>query len=238
MIKEAIILAGGLGTRLRNAVPGLPKCMAPVNGKPFIDYVIRYLKAQGVEHFIFALGYMHEEIEKYINKEYPSIHKSFSIEDSPMGTGGAIRLACSKVKDKNILIMNGDTLFAINIASLSDFHEYHSAACTIALKPMKNFDRYGVVETDKDGHIKSFNEKKSYQEGLINGGVYLINTTIFKSLNFPPIFSFEKDFLEKYVSTIKIMGVIQDKFFIDIGIPEDYNRASKELPYSIDLISY
>ena len=226
---EAIILAGGLGTRLRSAVPDLPKCMAPVAGKPFLYHVIHYLQQQGVDRFIFSLGYMHEVVENFLLKNYPLLNYQLSIEEEPLGTGGAIQLAINKATQKNVLILNGDTMFKINTSKLLSFHEHNNAACTLALKPMHNFDRYAVVEINKDGYIQSFNEKQFYSSGLINGGVYVLSVPEFLALEFPAKFSFEKDYLEKYYSTQKMMGLVQDEYFIDIGIPEDLIRAGTEL---------
>ena len=228
-ISECIILAGGLGTRLRSAVPDLPKCMAPVAGKPFLDYVISYLQQQGIKRYIFSLGYMHEVIEDYISKIHPELDVQYSIEEEPLGTGGAILLAAVESKESVVLIVNGDTLFKVNVDSVAAFHTKMSAACTLALKPMENFDRYGVVVTDRDGFIKSFKEKQHYNSGLINGGVYVLNLHSFLALKLPKKFSFEKDYLEQYISKQKIAGIIQDEYFIDIGIPEDFKRANLEL---------
>ncbi|MBS1934400.1 MAG: nucleotidyltransferase family protein [Bacteroidetes bacterium] len=228
-IKEAIILAGGLGTRLRSAVPELPKCMAPVAGKPFLFYVIRYLQQQGIEQFIFALGYKSGMFEDFIHETLPEKNFQLSIEEEPLGTGGAIKLACSKTSETTVLATNGDTLFEADIQKLSAFHGIHSADCTLSLKPMKNFDRYGVVELNPDHSIKSFHEKNFYESGLINGGVYALNTKKFLSESLPEKFSFEKDYLENFFSVRKMFGVVQDKYFIDIGIPEDYERAQSEL---------
>ena len=227
MIKEAIILAVGLGTRLRDAVPDLPKCMAPVAGKPFLEYVAEWFYSQGVEHIIYSLGYMHDQIEGFLSGRDWSY--SIALEKEPLGTGGAIRLASQKVKGKDVLIGNGDTLFKANLPALSELHHQQQATCSLALKPMTRFDRYGVVEMDKEGHIHSFREKSYYEQGLINGGVYALNTSHFLSLPFPEKFSFEKDYLEKYCASEKMSGFIQDAYFIDIGIPEDYARASIEL---------
>jgi D-glycero-alpha-D-manno-heptose 1-phosphate guanylyltransferase len=227
MIKEAIILAGGLGTRLREAVPDLPKCMAPVAGKPFLEHVAEWFYGQGVEHIIFSLGYLHEQIEGFLS--HRDWHYSIALEEEPLGTGGAIRLACSKAEGNDVLIGNGDTLFKANLSALSDLHRQQQAACSIALKPMNRFDRYGVVELDRDGHVSTFREKTYYEQGLINGGVYALNKDRFLSLPLPEKFSFEKDYLEKYCSSEKMAGFIQDAYFIDIGIPEDYARASLEL---------
>ncbi|MEP6713142.1 MAG: nucleotidyltransferase family protein [Ferruginibacter sp.] len=226
---QAIILAGGLGTRLRSAVPDLPKCMAAVAGKPFLQHVIAYLQQQGVKDFIFSIGYKHDVIEDFLRDKYPSLNYQLSIEAEPLGTGGAIKMACEKVSGKNTLVLNGDTLFKIDINKLLTFHQQQNASCTLALKPMYNFERYGVVDIDAAGIIQSFKEKQFYKTGLINGGVYILNAPDFLSLDLPQKFSFEKDYLEKFYTTKKITGIVQDNYFIDIGIPEDFEKAGREI---------
>lgn len=228
-LKEAIILAGGLGTRLKSAVPDLPKCMAPVNGKPFISYVIEYLKQEGVEKFIFALGYKSEFFEKFLQSEQSGISYQLSTEKEPLGTGGAIKMACFKATEKNILVTNGDTLFKAGIDKLAALHYMCGAHCTLSLKPMHHFERYGVVELNKDYSVKNFKEKQYYEEGLINGGLYALNVQHFLNEDLPEKFSFEKDYLETLYCKRRIYGVIQDAYFIDIGIPGDYKKAELEI---------
>ena len=228
-IKECIILAGGLGTRLRSEVADLPKCMAPVAGKPFIHWVIAHLTAQRITSFVLSLGYMHEIIEEYIQSNYPQLSVKFSVENEPLGTGGAIKLALSLCEDENVLVVNGDTLFETNNNALWEQHIKSNSACTLALKPMQNFERYGAVTVNEDNVITAFQEKKYMAQGLINGGVYLINQNNFNKINFPEKFSFEKEFLEKYLETLTMIGVEDDGYFIDIGIPEDFKKANEEL---------
>lgn len=226
MITEAIVLAGGLGTRLRSAVPDLPKCMAPVAGKPFIAYVIDYFQQQGINRFIFSLGYKHEVIEEFLRLSYPGLNYVPVIEDEPLGTGGAILKACREVQGKNVIVLNGDTFFKINVLSLSGFHEQHEADCTLALKPMPQSDRYGVVEISVQQRVVSFKEKNYYENSLINGGVYALNADGFLKESFPAKFSFEKDYLEILFKQRKIYGFTQEEYFIDIGIPGDYQKAN------------
>jgi len=229
MIKQAIILAGGLGTRLRSVVSDVPKCMAPVAGKPFLHYVIAHLQNNGIQSFIFSVGYKSESIINFIKNDYTGISYQFSVEEEPLGTGGAVKFSLEKTTERNILLCNGDTLFKANINELNNFHLLHNSDCTLCLKPMNNFDRYGVVELDNDDLIVSFKEKQFYKKGLINGGVYALNKESFLNKNLPENFSFEKDYLEKFVGEEKMFGLIQDEYFIDIGIPEDYKRAQEEL---------
>ena len=228
-IKEAIILAGGLGTRLKDTVPDLPKCMAPVAGRPFLFYVINHLRSQGVEKFIFSIGYKHEIIEEYLNSQFYTLNYQLSIEPEPLGTGGAILLACTKATEKNVVVVNGDTLFNVNLHEAGMFHLHNMAECTLLLKPMTNFNRYGVVETDEEHLVKNFKEKQYYEKGNINGGVYLINRDKFIDEEFSSKFSFEKHYLESFFTQRRIYGLVQNEYFIDIGIPEDYSRAQKEL---------
>lgn len=229
MIKEAIILAGGFGTRLRGAVPDVPKCLAPVNGRPFLFYVINYLGSQGIEKIIFSLGYKYELIEEYLDAQFSTLNYECLVEKEPLGTGGAILASCYKASEKNVLVVNGDTLYKIDAQKAFADHTKHYSDCTLLLKPMENFDRYGVVDLNDDSTIKSFKEKQFYQKGLINGGVYILNAEQFIAEEFPSRFSFEKDYLEKYFETRKIYGSVQDEYFIDIGIPEDYQRVQQEL---------
>ncbi len=226
---QAIILAGGLGTRLRSVVPDMPKCMATVAGKPFLYFVIEYFKKQGVDKFIFSLGYKSEMIIDYVNDQYAMLNNQFSIEEEPLGTGGAIKLACSLATEKNVLVLNGDTLFKIDAVKLSSFHNMCGADCTLSLKPMQHFDRYGLVEMNKDYSIASFKEKQPYESGLINGGVYALNRVKFLQEELPQKFSFEKGYLEQYLGKRRLYGVVQDEYLIDIGIPEDYEKAQREL---------
>jgi len=228
-ITQSIILAGGLGTRLRSVVSDLPKCMAPVNGRPFLAFVVDHLKKEGINKFIFSVGYKHEAIVEFVNIEYGNGGIEFSVEQEPLGTGGAIQLACKISNEKNVLVVNGDTLFNIQLNQLSSFHDHAHADCTLSLKPMQNFDRYGVVELNKDNSIKDFKEKQHYMEGLINGGIYALNVQNLLKERLPDKFSFEKDYLERFVNQGRFFGVIQDEYFIDIGIPEDYRRAELEL---------
>jgi D-glycero-alpha-D-manno-heptose 1-phosphate guanylyltransferase len=233
MIREAIVLAGGLGTRLKETVPGLPKCMAPVAGRPFLFYVIRYLRQQGVEKIIFSLGYKHETIEEYLLERFPTLDHSCVIESEPLGTGGAIQLALSQTNDDHTCIVNGDTFFDADLRGMNAFHRGTHAVCTLALKPMENFERYGMVETDAHGRVIRFLEKKHYTRGNINGGIYILHKQKFSDHPFPEKFSFEKDYLEKYYPVENFSGFIQDEYFMDIGIPEDYLQAQADFASSL-----
>jgi D-glycero-alpha-D-manno-heptose 1-phosphate guanylyltransferase len=228
MVKECIVLAGGLGTRLRSVVNDAPKCLAPVNGRPFLYYVFRFLKKQGVSRVILSLGYKHEQIADWCGTHEKELHLVYATEPEPLGTGGAIRLALQQVTGDEALILNGDTLFDLNLEAFHAFHHGHDALLTLALKPMQQFDRYGSVNIDNKLRVLSFEEKGFYEKGLINGGVYLLKKKPFLQLPLPEKFSFENDFLVPYANSLPFYGYVEDTYFIDIGIPEDYQRANKE----------
>jgi D-glycero-alpha-D-manno-heptose 1-phosphate guanylyltransferase len=226
---EAIVLAGGLGTRLRSVVPDLPKCMAPINGIPFLSFLIDHLTEQGVSNFIFALGYKSNEFLDFLYTKLPQNNFSFVIEDEPLGTGGALKSALDKTKEENIIALNGDSLYKVNLKELMEFHKANMSNCTLALKPMQSFERYGSVEINELSNIVSFKEKKFMHYGLINGGVYAIHVASFLSLPLPTKFSLEKGYLEEYSKSLKFFGNVQEAYFIDIGVPEDYSKAQIEL---------
>jgi D-glycero-alpha-D-manno-heptose 1-phosphate guanylyltransferase len=221
---DTIVLAGGLGTRLRDTVPDTPKCMSPVSGDPFLNYVIRYLHHQGVGRMIFSLGYMHEVITNHLQASFPKITKEFSVEEIPLGTGGGI------LHTDTLIVMNGDTFFNLDLKNFIDFHIEKNADVTIALKPMAHFSRYGSVIMNKNMQIDAFIEKQYVADGFINGGVYAIRKEWLSGLGLPEKCSFEKDILEIQVTRGGMYGFVSDSFFIDIGIPEDYAKAQYEVP--------
>lgn len=227
MIKEAIILAGGLGTRLQKVVSEIPKCMADINGKPFLEYLLNYLIEQKFERVILSVGYKYEVIQNYFQNQYCSLKIDYAIEKEPLGTGGGIKLSLEKISKKYFAILNGDTFFKVNIQELYLRHLEKNAELTIALKPMKNFDRYGTVEINSENKILAFREKQKKEFGLITGGTYIASKNIFDELNLPPKFLFENDFLEKYCDKKLFYGFSFDDYFIDIGIPDDYDKAKK-----------
>lgn len=229
-MKEAIILAGGLGTRLRSAVPDLPKCMAPVAGKPFLGHVLEYLEEQGISRVVFSLGYRHEVIEDYLQRVFAHLDYTCVVEAEPLGTGGAIREACKAARGDQVAVTNGDTLFLADVRRLAAFHTSRGALATLGLKPMTDFDRYGVVEVDPDGKVLRFEEKRPRHHGLINAGLYGLSVREFLAgAPAEGVFSFERDYLEPRVAGGRLYGYLEDAYFIDIGIPEDYHRAQKEL---------
>jgi D-glycero-alpha-D-manno-heptose 1-phosphate guanylyltransferase len=225
---EAIILAGGLGTRLKDIVKNVPKPMAPIGGRPFLWYIFNWLKNYPVRKAVVSVGSGSDKIIEYLDKKFNDIQVDYAIEKFQLGTGGAVRYALPFTNKKNILILNGDTYFPIDLNTFSLFHNYNKNKISLALKKMKDFSRYGSVEC-RDNHITRFNEKKYCKEGLINGGVYLIDRTFIESKDLPEVFSFEKEILENEAGTGNLRCMAFESPFIDIGIPEDYYRAESIL---------
>lgn len=214
---EIIILAGGFGTRLQSVVHNVPKPMAPINEKPFLEYLLEYLSRYTVTKIIFSVGFKEEVVKKYFHNSYKNIEINYSSEENPLGTGGAIKKALEYIDSDRCLVLNGDSFFDIDIDKFCSFSA--NDAIAIAIKPMINFDRYGAVEV-KDGKITSFIEKTFTRSGYINSGVYSISKNIFKYIE-DDIFSFEH-FLQNQKN---IVAYIEDGYFIDIGIPLDYDKA-------------
>jgi D-glycero-alpha-D-manno-heptose 1-phosphate guanylyltransferase len=221
---EAIVLAGGFGTRLSHIVSDVPKPMALVNGKPFLVYILNHLKEYNFKKVVLAVGYKSDSIKNYFKNSYKDMEIIYSDEDTPLGTGGAIKKALQKCNANSILITNGDTFFDVNLAGMKTFHNIHNGCITIAVKTMYHYDRYGSVIV-KDNKVIKFIEKKETEQGIINAGMYYINKQIFCDIN-NECFSFEKMILEslKY----DIYAFESNGYFIDIGIPEDYYRAQKD----------
>jgi D-glycero-alpha-D-manno-heptose 1-phosphate guanylyltransferase len=229
MIKEAVILAGGFGTRLKSMVNDIPKSMAPVKDLPFLSYLLEQLQNFGFKKVVLATGYKSEVIESYFGSAYKNIKLFYSIEKEPLGTGGAISEASGFIEKDNFFVLNGDTFFEVSFKAMGELFIKDQSELMIALKPMINFDRYGTVVT-RGNRIISFNEKKFAETGLINGRIYLLNKKWLNKNTPGKVYSFEKDILEKVENRQNIGYYISDGYFIDIGIPEDYMRASEELP--------
>lgn len=225
---EAIILAGGMGARLQKVISNIPKPMAPVGGMPFLYYLFKWIKKFPVDKLILATGYKSESIVEYFGNSVFDIPVEYVIEEKPLGTGGAVKYALQKTTGSDILILNGDSYFPVNLNRFISFHNKNSSLFTVALKRMYDFDRYGTVKV-RGNTILKFNEKKFSADGLINGGIYLADREFIESRMFPEVFSLEKDVLEKEAGTSLIKGMVFDEPFIDIGIPEDYLKAEQIL---------
>ncbi|HFP7527996.1 TPA: nucleotidyltransferase family protein [Campylobacter jejuni] len=219
---QAIILCGGLGTRLKSVIKDIPKPMAPINNKPFLEFIFEYLKKQGIKEIILAVSYKYEVIKEYFKDEFLGIKIKYSIEKEPLGTGGAIKEALKFIKNE-AYVLNGDTFFDIDLSKL----KLNRSKICLALKQMNDFDRYGMINIDKHGLVISFEEKVFKKQGLINGGIYLLTKDIFNDFALQEKFSFE-EFLQENYKNLKARAEIFDDYFIDIGVPEDYSRFSQQ----------
>jgi len=228
MTSEAIILAGGLGTRLASVLGELPKCMATIHGRPFLSYLLDYLHKEGIKKVILSIGHLGEGVEQYFGDHYGHLDLIYAFEKEPLGTGGAIAFARTFCNENEFFVLNGDTLFKTRLAEMADFHSKMNADLSIALKFKKDFERYGNVILSKENKVLKFEGKGHYSEGWINGGTYLMKTELFEGRDNTK-FSLENDYFPALIETHSVYGFQADSYFIDIGIPEDYERAAKEI---------
>ncbi len=234
-IRQAIVLAGGLGTRLRSEIGEFPKPLAPINNEPFLTYVFKYLQKNGINKVVLSVGYKWELIKERYGHQWNDIVIEYAVEDKRLGTGGAIKLAMNQIDEDDFYVLNGDTLFDVNLLTLEEFHFRKQAQCSLALKTMFEVDRYGCVdikfedEKHSEGKIIEFQEKQYRDKTIINGGIYCINKSILNEFPLSDIFSFESDYLE--INTVKkaIFGKLFNDYFIDIGIPEDYKAFEEKV---------
>ena len=221
---KAVILAGGYGTRIKGAIPDhLPKPMAPVNGKPFLEYLILHLSQNDISEIVISVGYKYEQIQKYFGSKYKDIDIKYSIEMQPLGTGGAVRLALLSFsnKDEEVFVLNGDTYFPINMLELLKFHQNHQAEITLSLKHVNDLSRYGSINLNEDNRIMAISEKTHTGPGVINAGTYIMGKEIFRMGSQAENFSLEA-FIKTELKNNKVFGKIIDRYFIDIGVPGDY----------------
>jgi len=225
---EAIILAGGLGTRLRRVVPDRPKPMAPVAGKPFLEWLLQALAVGGLEKIVLSVGYLAEHIFHYFGHTFAGLTLEYCTEEEPLGTGGAIVKALRQVGSTACFVLNGDTFFGVDYRVMEQRFKGANSKLMMALKNVPDAARYGRVITWKDTVIR-FDEKGHKGPGLINGGVYLIDHNLFSTP--PPArrFSFETDFLQPRVAQLRPTAFISTGYFIDIGVPNDYAIAQSTL---------
>ncbi len=224
---EAVVLAGGFGTRLRTVVPDVPKPMAPVAGKPFLEILLRGLSRQGVSRVILSLGHKAEMITGHFGAQFAGIELIYSVEAEPLGTGGAVRKALTFCQGDHALVMNGDTYLDIEIAALESAWQRMHQPLMVA-QEAQDASRYGRLELE-DGRVMRFGEKAASEPGLINVGCYLFPKQILDDFPMGQPFSLETDFLSHAVSLMPFGAFITRGRFIDIGVPKDYIRAQKVL---------
>jgi D-glycero-alpha-D-manno-heptose 1-phosphate guanylyltransferase len=208
--------------------------MALIAGAPFLRYLLKYLERSGIARFVVSVGYMREAIMRAFGDDFNGIPIAYAVEDAPLGTGGAIKLALSKCAGDEVFVLNGDTYLEANLGELARLRASQNADMSIALKEMADFDRYGSVELDSEGAISAFREKEHVACGCINGGVYCMGRDVFSGFDLPEKFSFE-DFLAQNLGKLKLCGLPSAGNFIDIGVPDDYAAAQTLLPKWVKL---
>jgi len=224
---SAIILAGGLGTRLREVVTDVPKPLAPVGGQPFLDILLEQLATSGcISHVVLAIGHLAEKVvATYQGRTEFGFSIGFSIEQELLGTGGAINLALAKTVSPLVLALNGDSYVDVDLQSLIAAHQAHGGAMTMVLRQVADANRYGSVTIDASNRVVSFAEKSPAQlGGLINAGVYLFRRELFAGLSEHQVISLERDLFPKFLAE-GVYGFVSNGRFIDIGIPETYAQA-------------
>jgi D-glycero-alpha-D-manno-heptose 1-phosphate guanylyltransferase len=229
MTGEAIILAGGMGTRLKEVIADIPKSMAPINGRPFLEYQLDLLDRWGLKRVILSVGFQKEIIRMHFGEQYKSIEIVYAEEEEPLGTGGAIINSLQLVQGYSVFILNGDTYFDVNLQRLDDFRRIKECDLCLAMRFEIDPARFGMLEFDNNNRITRFYEKSDgLEEGYINGGIYVVRKDYLLHFGLPEKFSFEKDFLQKYYHTEEFYGMRCFSYFRDIGIPGDYQKANDE----------
>lgn len=228
-VTEAIILAGGKGTRLRSVISDVPKPMAKIQDVPFLEILIENFHAKGIRHFILSVGYMADTILEYFKDKYPSLDISFSLENKPLGTGGATRRAFEHVRGQFALVLNGDSLFDVQIEELNHFGS--DDLPIIFGRHVNDVSRYGHFMYEGK-EIHNYKEKEGCGPGYINGGVYVLGKDTLRSFPADQYFSIESDYFSKFSKKNSATLISSDDYFIDIGLPESYRKAQEELkPY-------
>jgi D-glycero-alpha-D-manno-heptose 1-phosphate guanylyltransferase len=220
---ECIILAGGFGTRLKSVLKNIPKPMADISGKPFLDILLKNLARQGFKRIIFSVGYLGDVIINYFGKECYGMEVIYEKEIEPLGTGGAVKASIRRCSSNWIFVLNGDTFIDLDYSKVLKMASAEGIPFIVATK-IDNTDRYGII-IESEGRLVSFGEKSGSGSGVISTGCYCIPSSLFNDTTYPEKFSMEADFLSKVIGN-RAIGVFRTEgVFIDIGVPNDYFRA-------------
>ena len=227
---QAIILAGGFGTRLQSTVGVIPKPVAPVAGRPFLCWLLEYMAAQGITEAVVCLHYMPEMIRGYLGNRYAGIKLTYAVEETPLGTGGAIRHALSLLNtEKPVFVLNGDSLVHVNYIHMLQTHYRKHRLLTMATSQVGDCSRYSVLNVS-GGQVQSYKARGDASFGTTSNGFYIMSPALFDGVELDSTFSFEADFLAHHIPVLKPASYNAVEYFIDIGVPEDYARAQTEIP--------
>lgn len=224
---EAIVLAGGFGTRLRQMVPDLPKPMAPIAGRPFLEILLKALSKKGFTRVVLSLGYLSEKISGYFGDRYANLELEYVVETSPLGTGGAVRLAMTRCQEEHVFVFNGDTYLDLDIDGVEQLWQKNRHPIIVG-REVDDTARYGRLETD-GLRVSGFAEKGAAGAGLINAGCYVLNQGQLDAFALHTPFSLETDYLAAVLAKQPFDLFATSGHFIDIGVPEDFARAQTEL---------
>lgn len=226
-MKEAVILAGGYGTRLRQVVADVPKPMAPIGGRPFLEIQLGMLARRGFGHAVLAVGYLGHMIVEHFGDRFGDLELSYTIETSPLGTGGAMQQALQRCRSDRAFVLNGDTYLELDFDAADRLWQTDRRGVLVA-RSVPDTARYGRLAV-ADGWVQGLIEKGTAGPGVINAGCYLLARGQLAEFAEPPPFSFEKDFLPLVLPTAPWHLFLTDGLFIDIGVPEDFARAQELL---------
>lgn len=221
---EAIVLVGGLGTRLRGVVADVPKPLAPVAGRPFLAWVLDQLVEGGIRRVVLATGYLATQVQQAIGRDWRGMAVDYSVELGALGTGGAVRQACTLLHGNRVHVLNGDTFLRYCPSALAEAVDTAGARIGIALAQVPDVARYGAVAF-VDGHVTGFHEKGQAGPGHINAGCYFLTAEAIAALPTDESYSFETRVLAPAAAEGHVCGYASTSGFVDIGVPEDYRRA-------------
>ena len=221
---DAVILAGGLGTRLRSVVSELPKAMAPLGGKPFLEWVLRDLRRQGVQRVVLATGYKSSSIRSHFGACFEDLQLVYSEEQAPLGTGGALCAALDRVQTDAAFVLNGDTFLDVDLAAV-EARWRSSGNPVIVVREVADTQRYGCVVLDEHHVIRGFGEKTGSGPGYISAGCYCFPRDMLAAWHGRGAFSLESDFIVPALQATRFEAWVAQGRFIDIGVPDDYARA-------------
>lgn len=224
---EAIVLAGGLGSRLRQVILDLPKPMAPVAGRPFLEIMLSSLAHKGFKRVVLSLGYLAEKVVSHFGENFAGMEMVYEIEPAALGTGGAVRAALSRCQSDHVFVFNGDTYLDLEVEKVEAVWQCQRVP-TIVAREVPDTARYGRLDVG-NAQVLGFLEKGTAGPGLINAGCYVFPRTILDAFELGQAFSLETDFLADAVKRQRFNVFVTEGRFIDIGVPEDYSRAQIEL---------
>jgi D-glycero-alpha-D-manno-heptose 1-phosphate guanylyltransferase len=228
-VTEAVVLAGGLGTRLRSEVPDLPKSMAPVAGRPFLAWLLDSLATQGIGRVVLSVGYRSEVIVDFFGQQYGNMSIDYATEPEPLGTGGGIACGLARIEATEAFVLNGDTFQAFDYRAMAAlFHQHDDATMAMGVREVADASRFGQLSV-KDGQVRGFSARGD-GGGLVSAGIYLLPRDLFERFRVPRKFSFEADFLQTRIDELRPIAFTCGGVFIDIGMPDSYREAQQLLP--------